>query len=137
MNYADLVGIYFERSSALQWYWTLYVVILGGLLAFSSLRQRHDAVTTLLITVLFACFAYKNMGAIADTTLEREAFLSALKGYAGPDAADLQGLRAALEPNLLPSTVSEVRSFHVACDLLTIAALWAMEWRRRRATPGA
>lgn len=134
MPYGDLLKLYFERSNALQGYWTLYVVIIGGLLAFSSLRQRPDTVTTLLITVLYVCFAYKNMGAIADTTLEREAFLSVLKGYAG-EAADLKQVRAALEPHLLPSTVSEVRSFHLTSDLLTLAALWAMEWRRRRSAP--
>ena len=39
MNYSELIQLYFERSNALQSYWTLYVVIVGGLLAFSSLRK--------------------------------------------------------------------------------------------------
>ena len=32
MKYDQLIQLYFERSNALQWYWTLYVVVIGGLL---------------------------------------------------------------------------------------------------------
>ena len=46
MKYDELIQLYFERSNALQGYWTLYVVIVGGLLAFSSLRKLPAAVTT-------------------------------------------------------------------------------------------
>src|SRR5438046_427647 len=77
MKYSDLIQLYFDRSSALQWYWTIYVVVIGGLLAFSSLRQRKDAVTAILVTVLYGFFAYKNLGAIRDVTTERLAILSA------------------------------------------------------------
>ena len=35
MSYSELIQLYFERSTALQWYWTIYVVVIGGLLAFS------------------------------------------------------------------------------------------------------
>ena len=47
MNYFDLIQLYFERSTAMQAYWNLYVVIVGGLLAFSSLRKQPAAITTL------------------------------------------------------------------------------------------
>ena len=33
MKYNELIQLYFERSTALQWYWNLYVVVIGGLLA--------------------------------------------------------------------------------------------------------
>ena len=134
MKYTELVQLYMERSTALQWYWTIYIIVVGGLLAFSSLRQRKDLVTMVLLTVLYACFAYKNLGAIEDSTAERAAILSSLKSHEpkGPDAAEVKHLREGLEPTLTPSTVNEVRYFHIACDLLTIALLWAMEWRRRK-----
>ena len=32
MRYADLISLYFERSSAIQSYWTVYVFAIGGLL---------------------------------------------------------------------------------------------------------
>jgi len=38
MNYNELIQLYFERSTAMQQYWNLYVIIVGGVLAFSSLR---------------------------------------------------------------------------------------------------
>jgi hypothetical protein len=146
MTYDQLVQLYFSRANALQWYWTLYVVIIGGLLAFSSLRQRKDAITAILVTVLYAGFAYKNLGAIRDVTGERFAILSAMKSIAPggtppPNSVDVERMRELLEPTLNPTTYEDARNFHVACDVLTIAALWAMELRRRRAaataTPGS
>ena len=130
MTYNELLHLYFDRSSALQWYWTLYVVIIGGLLAFSSLRKQPDLVTAVLVTVLYCCFAYKNMGAIGETTAQRLAALESLRHF--PDNSDLRGSRAQIEPTLDSPAWEGTRNFHVACDLLTIAAVWAMECRRWR-----
>lgn len=137
MAYSDLIQLYFERSDALQSYWTLYVVIIGGLLAFSSLRTRPDLLTTALITVLFCLFAYKNLGAIHDATEQRLATLEAIKQYdASAPAADVRRARSLLEATLNPPAYADVSVFHVASDLLTIATLWAMERRRRRIANG-
>lgn len=135
MTYMELVQLYMERSSALQWFWTIYVIVIGGLLAFSSLRQRKDFATMVLLTVLYGCFAYKNLGAIEDTTAERAAVLASLQAYvpAATDASEVNRLRGSLEPTLRPSTINEVRYFHIGCDLLTVALLWTMEWRRQKA----
>ena len=140
MKYAELIQLYFDRSNALQWYWTIYVLVIGGLLAFSSLRQRKDALTVLLVTILYAFFAYKNLGAIHDVTRERFAILSALKessptARSDAEVVDVKRLRELLEPTLNPPAYDGVRNFHVASDILTIAAIWAMEWRRRKALP--
>ena len=32
MNYSELIQAYFERSTALQWYWTIYVIVIAVLL---------------------------------------------------------------------------------------------------------
>jgi len=133
MTFSDLVKLYFERSNALQWYWTLYVVIIGGLLAFSSLRKERDLVTTVLVTVLYCCFAYKNLGAIHDVTVQRFAVLQAIKeSSSSQNAADLQSVRELLEPTMIAPAYDGVRNFHVTSDLLTVAAVWAMERRRRK-----
>jgi hypothetical protein len=131
MRYADLIQLYFERSSALQWYWTLYVVIVGGLLAFSSLRQRRDAVTEVLVTVLFCFFAYKNLGAIRDTTFQRYAAVRAIHEFPAADVDKRMG--EILEPTLVAPEWDGIRNFHIASSVLTVAAIWAMEWRRIRA----
>ena len=131
MNYHELIQAYFDRTGALTWYWTVYIAVIGGVLAFSSFRLRPDVVTTVLVTLLYAGFAYKNLGAIEGTTREREAILSAIKDYpaTGPDgrAHDLKRLRDVLEPTLQPATIEDVRYFHLACDLMTIAVLWVKE----------
>jgi hypothetical protein len=75
MKYNELIQLYFDRSNALQAYWTLYVVVLGGLLAFSSVNKQPSFLTTFIVTILFSLFAYKNLDAIHDTTLNRFAAL--------------------------------------------------------------
>lgn len=135
MNYSQLVQAYFERSTALQWYWTIYVLVIGGVLGFSTLRQRPELVTTVLVAVLYACFAYKNVGAIEATAAERQAILSAIRAY--PEVAagesDIKRVRAALEPLMPDYDIAGARYFHWACDLMTIAAVWVKEWHRRKA----
>lgn len=128
MQYSQLIQLYFERSSALQSYWTLYVVVIGGVLAVSNLRVRRDRVTVVLVTVLYAFFAYKNLGAIVESSTQREAVLTAIHQYAGTDASP--GLREQLEPTLVQPEIAGIRWFHVACDVMTLALLWAMERRR-------
>jgi hypothetical protein len=133
MNYNELVQLYFERSSAMQQYWNLYVIIVGGILAFSSLRKQPAAVTTLIVCLLFALFAYNNLDAMYDTTQHRFATLKAIKEFSpASGAGDQSQIRALLEPTLTPSTYSRVRFTHVTSDILTIAGLCAMELRRRR-----
>jgi hypothetical protein len=133
MNYNELIQLYFERTTALQNYWNLYVVVVGGLLAFSSLRKQPAAITTLIVSLLFGLFAYENHDAIQIATGQRLATHEAITkfdpGATGPTAKPVRDL---LEPTLNPATYSSVRVTHVTSDILTIAALWAMELRRRR-----
>jgi hypothetical protein len=110
------------------------VVIVGGLLAFSSLRKQPAAITTLIVSILFALFAYENLDAMKDTTAQRFATLEAIKQFDFGAAATTSSkqVRDLLEPTLTPATFGSVKTTHVTSDLLTIAALWAMELRRRR-----
>ena len=134
MNYNELIQLYFERATAMQSYWNLYVIIVGGLLAFSSMRKQPAAITTLIVSILFALFAYKNLDAMYDTTAQRFAVLSAIKQYDATTAPVVvaKQVRDLLEPTLTPATYGSVKATHVTSDILTIAALWAMELRRRR-----
>jgi hypothetical protein len=131
MNYNELIQLYFERSNAMQAYWNLYVIIVGGLLAFSSLRKQPAPVTTLIVSILFALFAYENLGAMHDTTAQRFATIAIIK-QSEPEGAPPQNQRNLIEPTLTPATYGSVRATHVTSDILTIVGLWAMELRRRR-----
>ena len=134
MSYNELIQAYFERSVAMQWYWTIYVLVIGGVGGFSIFRQRPEMVTTLLVTLLYAGFAFKNLGAIEATAEEREAIRSVIKDYpaSGSNAADITRVRDKLEPQLPQYSIAGAQYFHVVCDLLTIAFLWAKEWQRRK-----
>lgn len=133
MKYNDLIQLYFERTTALQNYWTLYVVIVGGLLAFSSLRKQPAALTTLIVSILFGLFAYENLDAIKATATQRHAALAALRqSDAGSTAPEIKPVRDLLEPTLKPASVSSTQTTHLVSDLLTIVGLWVMELRRRK-----
>ena len=133
MNYNELIQLYFERSTAMQQYWNLYVIIVGGVLAFSSLRKQPAAITTALVCILFGLFAYENLDAMKDTTAQRFATLEAIKQFDSAAAATpSRQVRDLLEPTLTPATFGSVKTTHIISDLLTIAALCAMELRRRR-----
>jgi hypothetical protein len=131
MKYDQLIQLYFERSNALQAYWTLYVVIVGGLLVFSSLRKLPATVTTLVVTLLFCLFAYENMDAILTATRQRHATLAAIK-QADAVAAEIKPVRDLLEPTLTPAPESSVMRTHLVSDVLTILGLWVLELRRRK-----
>src|ERR1700719_3015358 len=81
MNYNELIQLYFERSTAMQSYWNLYVIIVGGVLAFSSLRKQPAAITTAIVSILFALVAYKHLDAVYDTTAQRFAVVESIKQY--------------------------------------------------------
>ena len=133
MNYNNLIQLYFERTTALQNYWTLYVVIVGGLLAFASLRKQPAALTTLIVSILFGLFAYENLDAIKATATQRHATLVAIKqSDSGSTAPEIKPVRDLLEPTLNPATISSTQTTHLIGDLLTIAGLWVMELRRRK-----
>src|SRR5262245_16508573 len=105
MNYNELIQLYFERTTALQNYWNLYVVVVGGLLAFSSLRKQPALITTLIVSLLFGLFAYENHDAIQIATGQRLAAHDAISKY-DPGSAEptAKQVRDVLEPTLTPAS---------------------------------
>lgn len=135
MNYSELIQVYFERSTALQWYWTIYIIVIGGILAFSTLRLRPELATTILVTVLYVGFAYKNLGSVEATAYERAAVLLLINDYpaTGPQADDIQRTQKTLGPAMPPYDIAGARNFHIFCDVLTVILLWVKESLRRKA----
>src|SRR6187401_3465209 len=128
MNYSELIQLYFERSNALQSYWTLYVVIVGGLLAFSSLRKHPAPLTTLIVSILFLLFAYENHDAIQIATKQRLATFEAVKQTDTSAAGDgSKAVRELIDPTLKPATTGSAQMTHLISDLLAVAGLWVME----------
>src|ERR1041384_8012828 len=102
MTYSELIQTYFERSVALQWYWTVYVLVIGGVLGFSTFRQRPELVTTVLVSLLYLGFAYKNLGAIEATAAEREAVRLLIKDDPTFESSTIRikAVRDKLEPQM-------------------------------------
>jgi hypothetical protein len=134
MSTNELFQLYFERSNALTWYWTVYILVVGGVIGFSAFRQRPEIITTVLVIVLYVCFAYKNLGAIEETTQQRAAVLVVIQDQppSGTETGSAKRLRDAVLPTLAPTSLDGVRYFHIACDLMTIVVLVAKELRRRQ-----
>src|SRR3954467_5997399 len=119
MNYNELIQLYFERAGAMQQYWNLYVIIVGGILAFSSMSKQPAAITTALVCILFGLFAYNNLDAMHDTTAQRFATLEAIKqaGGSGNGSAEQNRVHQLFLPTLTPATYSSVRTTHVISDI--------------------
>src|SRR4029077_15389436 len=102
MDYQGLIQAYFERSTALQWDWTVYVLVIGGVLGFSTFRQRPELVTSILFPWWFFFFAYKNLGALEATAEEREAIRLAAQEFpdSGSNGVDVKRVRDKLEPKM-------------------------------------
>jgi hypothetical protein len=134
MSYSELIQMYFERSVALQWYWTVYILVIGGVGAFSIFRHHPEVFTTAIVTILYLGFAYKNLGAIETTAEEREAVRLAAQEYpeAGPNAADVNRIRDRLGPTMQEYSIPGARYFHLFCDVLVVVFLWTKEWLRRQ-----
>src|SRR5262245_38003835 len=105
MSYHELIQLYFERSTALQWYWNLYVIVIGALLGYSTFRQQRDLIKTILVSVLFAMFAYKNLDAIHDVTVQRFATLQLIEEFQPPPDSNVQRVREVLQPTLVRATI--------------------------------
>ena len=131
MRYGELLQMYFERSVALQNLWTVYLVVIGGLLAVAAMRRRPDVVAGGLATALYLVFAYRNLGGVADATAQRFAVLDAIR-HCATDAANDAEARRAIEPTLTPPSYAAGRNVHVGCDAATVVTLWALQWRRWR-----
>src|SRR4029450_12858500 len=100
---------------------------------FVSRGKQACVGTTRIVSLVFGLFAYENYDAIQIATGQRLAVHESITkfdaGAAGPPA---RPVRDVLEPTLTPASHASVRTTHLTSDILVIAGLWAMEFRRRR-----
>jgi hypothetical protein len=136
MKYTDLVQLFCERSNALETLWTIYITLVGALLAFCATRTKLGLWTMSIITAAFLLFTAANMSAMRDVTLQRIAVKDAISAYPTPkegeEQASLPLIRPKLEPTLRKPSVPDVLTFHVICDGLTVSALWIISYRRNK-----
>ena len=139
MTYNDLMLLFFERSNALQAFWTIYVTVIGALVAFCATRTRVGLFTMVTITVGFVAFASVNLSGMRDIESQRLAAKEALKEFPLPEEkaerSKIEFAKSHLHDTLSPPSVNSVTAFHILADVLTVSALWIMSYRKpERAT---
>lgn len=139
MEYNELIELFFERSNALQTFWTIYITVVGALLAFCATRERLGLWTMGILTVGFGLFAAANLDAMHDVTIQRLAAEEAIRKYPVPKDDEkrraLDSVRKTIEDSLTPPKyggLKGVRTFHLTCDVLTLSALWTISYRRNK-----
>jgi hypothetical protein len=138
MTYNELLQAFFGRSDALQTLWTIYVTVVGALLAFCATRESLGLRTMAAITLTFCLFSAGNLSGMHDVTLQRIALKAAIVSYQSPkepNPTEVSGLRHLIEPTLSPPPFWGPRgvfTFHIAFDVLTVAVLWITAYRRQK-----
>lgn len=132
MTFKDIVSQLLERGNAMQTFWGFYITVSLGLIAFMSsakLGERLWQVASIL-TIAFVAFAAANCGGMTDVARQRQFFYDLLPKAAQSDInAHLlfdAAVVASLRDVTKPPTPHSVRNFHIAADLLVVAAMWIL-----------
>jgi hypothetical protein len=139
MKYNDLVQLFFERSNALQTFWTIWVAVVGALLAFCAARRKLGLWMMCILTVGFCLFACVNLFGMRDVSAQRLAAMKAMKDFPPPaesnkeERQSLEAVRKTIEDSLNPPTVGVVTTFHLLVDLLVLVAIWVISYRKEPA----
>jgi len=132
MDFKDVAGHLFERSNAMQSFWSYYITISGALLAFFG-SSRRSIPLTILLTIAFIGIAAANLGGMKNVAQQRVA-LRALLMNAKTEKAD-QVFKAPLPSQAViaayldvppPPPVAGVVATHLCCDVVVIAAIWVL-----------
>lgn len=137
MEFRDLVGLYFERSNAMQTYWNFYITIILALVAFFGSAKPSPKTKFLAITLslAFIAFAFVNHSALVEVTEQRRAAKALMEEAAKRPAAPGAGVSneaifSAIKENLNPPTAGQLTLFHIVGDLFALAGIWVLAYRK-------
>jgi hypothetical protein len=127
MDFKDLISLYYERSTALQTFWSFYVTIILGLLAFfGSLKpSRQKRSLAIALSIAFIAFASVNLAGIEEVTAARLAVRDLLVSE--------QKSHPILEPlvrTVKPPERWEVAAMHITGDLILLIGIWVLTLRK-------
>ncbi len=120
MNFKDLVTLYFERTNAMQYLWSIYITIVLGLMGFVGTAKPRLAIIFLMLIAFFG-FAYVNCGALRSVTNQRNVVANLIRSENKSDTDP--DVRRQISSTLDPPSVLDVTVFHVIGDLLVISAV--------------
>ena len=100
-------------------------MIVGGLRLLIA-SQAAGCSATLVVSILFALFQHENLDAIRQTSVQRLP-----RWMLSSRQSENKQVREISRTNLTPASLGSVRTTHLTSDLLTIAALWAMNYPQK------
>ncbi|MBZ5521627.1 MAG: hypothetical protein LAP21_05150 [Acidobacteriia bacterium] len=123
MEDKEALTLFFERSNAMQTYWSYYITVVLGVLAFFGAGSPRSVTTAGLISVTFLGFARANYQGMTDVARQR---VEVCKYLIKPEynCSKLPcTIKSPLPITLNPPAVNAVKAFHIVVDVLTIGAI--------------
>jgi len=127
----DLVSMYFERESAMQTLWQIYIGIAIGLLAFAGAvpNALKKNFLPIFLSVCFIGFAYVNGSAIHDVVKARHMLSDAITAEQPTDNEN-RALVNIVRKTEVPSEGS-TKFFCIGADIAVLAGIWGLVWSAR------
>ena len=126
MEFKDLLSLYFERSNAMQMYWSFYVTIVLALMAFFGTVKVSSEIKYVvgILLLAFIAFATVNLGALREVNQQRIDAKALIEqgAFKKDNAPDEPTVRLLLK-DMNPPSIAGVITFHIIADLFTIAAI--------------
>ena len=121
----DVLPLIFERFSASQMLWSLYITVTLGIAGFIAVAPKASKSITvkMVLTISFVAFAYVNLSALLDVRFQREKLADiAIAMPAAQKSADLTDIITEGEPD------SEyiVGGFHLSIDAILLLVIWVV-----------
>lgn len=126
MEFKDLLGLYFERSNAMQMYWNFYITIVLALMAFfGTVKISSETKYVVGILILaFIAFALVNLGALREVDQQRIDAKALIEQGAFRKNPDLNETTVRLLlKDMNPPSLAGVTTLHIISDLFTISAI--------------
>jgi hypothetical protein len=125
MEFKDMVTLYFERSNALQTYWSFYTTMGLALLAyFGGMKTSPQKyLIAVVLSLSFVSFAVVNLDALRAVTKARVIcrdliYSGKLANSPSPEAQEQ------IQQMITPWPFAYVAVMHISGDLFTLGSIW-------------
>lgn len=127
----DVLPLIFERFSAFQTLWSLYITVALGIAGFIATAHKASKSKTvkIVLTIGFLAFAHVNLSALLDVRFQREKLADvALAMPAAQKSADLMEV---IEEGR-PDSENCVRKFHRSIDVILVCVIWLVPFFKEK-----
>jgi hypothetical protein len=125
MDFKDIVTLYFERSNALQTYWSFYTTMALALLAyFGGMKSSPQKfLIAIVLSLSFISFTVVNLDALRAVTKARIVCRDLIYSdrLANPPSQEVQ---KQIRQMITPWPFEGVAVMHISGDLFTLGAIW-------------